>query len=751
MKNKLETYIPVRFIEIFNRVLHNKVTCIQAPAGYGKTTLAKHWGQLSKRTFMWFEIKDSFNNPKNLLANLTKISTESTKDDTVIIIDNVHLLRKPEALAELKRWLIQAPSRNTFILLSRMDLSVIKNDSDLQQETFVLDTEYLRFTQEEVEYWLFQQYIDPLDLTENQKTSLYKITEGCPALLQLSYHHYLRHDGPLLDNRGRVTPILESYVRHEWLEQLTGDTLRLLRPLGIPPYLSFDFARELLQMEMDPLFNILEKHLLITKFLNKNQWFHRFHPLLRAVIMERFTFIDHKKTMDRAILFLEKEGLYKEAVEIAIQGSNSKMAIKYIKKIAPDILLLQDYQTIQDWFERLDSKELYKDKEILSLYHWVLTLSKLTNVKEQNECHMIINVKKDQWTPFIQLNHSNMPFIQSHLSFEDNMNKIISKYQISTSQDDSLAFNHFRQLVLAEVLYEQNYISDSRRNLEKVWLAIKSNRFPGISIPALWLELLCHQSEHNIQQVHFLVEEIYYRSLQTSIPVWQRIGKASKTYVQLKEGYYDEAEEWAHEQKRLLNRYWNEWTSFEYFMLARALLAFQDEEEASYLLNRMITSKSLGKDQGTHLKRRILQTITAIKLEQESDARFYLKDALEIGYNCGFTRSFIDEDPTLFLAFSEVQKDIPDHLLRYSNKLLRLVNKEELKEIKVNPKMKEALTLREIEILKHIQNGLSNQSIGERLNIKEGTVKSHLNRIFKKLNVKNRVEAITIAKKQLML
>ncbi len=49
------------------------------------------------------------------------------------------------------------------------------------------------------------------------------------------------------------------------------------------------------------------------------------------------------------------------------------------------------------------------------------------------------------------------------------------------------------------------------------------------------------------------------------------------------------------------------------------------------------------------------------------------------------------------------------------------------------------LTPREKEVLKLILKGHSNREIGEKLNIKESTVKIFNNKIFKKMKVKNRV------------
>lgn len=56
------------------------------------------------------------------------------------------------------------------------------------------------------------------------------------------------------------------------------------------------------------------------------------------------------------------------------------------------------------------------------------------------------------------------------------------------------------------------------------------------------------------------------------------------------------------------------------------------------------------------------------------------------------------------------------------------------------------LTLRELEVLKFVANGESNNSIAEKMNITSHTVKAHLTQIFKKLGVKNRTSAAIIAK-----
>ena len=57
----------------------------------------------------------------------------------------------------------------------------------------------------------------------------------------------------------------------------------------------------------------------------------------------------------------------------------------------------------------------------------------------------------------------------------------------------------------------------------------------------------------------------------------------------------------------------------------------------------------------------------------------------------------------------------------------------------------EALTLREVEVLKHLAEGNRNKEIGERLFISEETVKVHVKHIMEKLGANDRTQAVAIA------
>ena len=61
------------------------------------------------------------------------------------------------------------------------------------------------------------------------------------------------------------------------------------------------------------------------------------------------------------------------------------------------------------------------------------------------------------------------------------------------------------------------------------------------------------------------------------------------------------------------------------------------------------------------------------------------------------------------------------------------------------PPALESLTERELEILTLLASGLSNAELGAKLYLSEPTIKTHLSSIFRKLGVRDRVQAVVLA------
>ena len=92
---------------------------------------------------------------------------------------------------------------------------------------------------------------------------------------------------------------------------------------------------------------------------------------------------------------------------------------------------------------------------------------------------------------------------------------------------------------------------------------------------------------------------------------------------------------------------------------------------------------------------------------------------------------------------------LPNLLARIEALLRRSLWNKDIKQVKPLPFIKSSeispLTAREKEILSLVAKGKSNSQIADALFVREVTIKTHLNSIYRKLNVDNRVQAVLLA------
>lgn len=77
--------------------------------------------------------------------------------------------------------------------------------------------------------------------------------------------------------------------------------------------------------------------------------------------------------------------------------------------------------------------------------------------------------------------------------------------------------------------------------------------------------------------------------------------------------------------------------------------------------------------------------------------------------------------------------------------LTPLLNRKMAEKEELNSNLKDPLTDREMQVLKLITEGLYNKEIANILDISERTVKNHVSKIFKKINVTDRTQAAVYA------
>jgi len=102
----------------------------------------------------------------------------------------------------------------------------------------------------------------------------------------------------------------------------------------------------------------------------------------------------------------------------------------------------------------------------------------------------------------------------------------------------------------------------------------------------------------------------------------------------------------------------------------------------------------------------------------------------------------------LFLGIQDVLNGGAPMSPAIALKTLNLLRFSKIPAFEQQSKNQVALTKREVEILEHLATGLNYQLIAENLFISPPTVRKHLENIYRKLQVHNKMEAVQKAKKQ---
>jgi len=182
---------------------------------------------------------------------------------------------------------------------------------------------------------------------------------------------------------------------------------------------------------------------------------------------------------------------------------------------------------------------------------------------------------------------------------------------------------------------------------------------------------------------------------------------------------------------------------------ARALLSQGNPAAALALLEPLRQQMEERGWQDERLKAMILQAVAYHAQGHQEKAMGTLSDALALAEPGGFIRSFVDEGAPMVQLLSEAV--VRGIMSNYAERLLAGLGFERRQDetkswLPSDQPLIEPLSQRELEVLQLIAQGFSNQEICERLFLALDTVKGHNRRIFNKLQVQRRTEAIARAR-----
>jgi LuxR family maltose regulon positive regulatory protein len=234
---------------------------------------------------------------------------------------------------------------------------------------------------------------------------------------------------------------------------------------------------------------------------------------------------------------------------------------------------------------------------------------------------------------------------------------------------------------------------------------------------------------------------------------------ALKTRIWILQGRLADARRWVRERGLSIDDPLSYVGEFEHVTLARLLIAqYQQEDDdnamdaAMGLLERLRQAAEAGGRMGSLIEILILQALAYHAQNDIDSALLALQHALTIAAPEGCIRIFVDEGVPMaeLLSAASSHGITPD----YTNQLLAAFESEPNSNAGDSPHFRapaaqpliKPLSDRELEVLHLVAQGLSNREISERLYLALDTVKGHNRRIYGKLQVQRRTEAVARAR-----
>ncbi len=330
--------------------------------------------------------------------------------------------------------------------------------------------------------------------------------------------------------------------------------------------------------------------------------------------------------------------------------------------------------------------------------------------------------------------------------------------EIIFAGDDNFAgissIQAFARIIKGIVLVERNQLEEAEEQFSGNFKIVEEIGEKTIKVIASIYRLSYYLSLGELQQAKLIEEKlIQYRS-RVKLPFHNYFinGIQARLWLELEN---PDSRNWREVKNFLEDKGVNlhtDMTMFrdeEFLSLSRALIQGQKYHQAEDLLNRLIDFSLKNKLRRTELKSRLLLANIYYQTNCRDAALKQVQTALNLALEGGFFRTIVEEGAPLreiLTAYSQSSSGESEYLDFIKDLLANFPDPGSEDDIFNEQPLIEPLSQRELEILREIAAGMTNQQIAERLHISLNTVKWHTGNIYGKLNVNNRTQAVDSAR-----
>lgn len=731
------------------------------------------------------------------------------KEPVILILDDWHVIHNTDIQASVSYFIEYLPSRVHLCFSSRSIHGFLKSRWISRDWIHEIHTQQLSFNlQETVNFFqiveksgLQREQIEQIHIqTEGWVTGL--------RLISLSIHDEewkgaYKH---VQSNPERV----ELYLFEEVFESLDEPTRQFLLNVSILQRMNGQLCKAVAGEQGAQLLAELEKGNMFLIPLDEDREWYRFHHSFSEFLLKRQRRLDPAKTnvlFQSAAAWCETQGLLEEAIDYYLAGTCYSEAIRLLEQMR-SLMIRREFSTMKVWlsaipeellmqypylyfsyiFSLLWSQELELSERYLQLAEKHYAASSASWSPEENDRYLgylyyVRNFKATQYDmdmikglEYIRLSLQHSPtgtdliFASPHMPLSPS---IYRSYNGKRGQHlpRGLSDTFFLSMIefmkpmglqdsvvvcYGELLYERNELEQAEDYLKLGLHGTSQAHYQPekVYVPASLFLARISTSRQDISQAEKWLEEAYRRAIEDGAKAAPILLDVEMARLRMESGDLSAAVEWRDHYKVSSDDPVSVYQLFVYIFLVRVLMETGKSQEAWALSERLLQIAVKGHRPMDALEIQVLQAMMLQVLDKPQQALLKLEEALIFAKPDDYIRVFVDKGYLVAQLLGEYvqhrqkgnirDKNAPS--LAYVRRILSAFGGTAESSAQGKATLEKLLTPREYAIFRYMEEGMDNPAIVETLGIGMGTLKAHINRIYSKLQAKNRVEAITRGK-----
>lgn len=404
-------------------------------------------------------------------------------------------------------------------------------------------------------------------------------------------------------------------------------------------------------------------------------------------------------------------------------------------------------------FDQSEAIDLHYKNRIIAEAMIIKKFTTFNNINLSSDMNGEIIRRLNGQQSYIMLRENESTFGSPHLlyiyfktpgTFKNIMQTVSEKYVTYASYANGCGTGS-DYLSLAEYALETGDLVSTELNSFKSIYKARTKEQTCIVICASFTLMRLYILQDKITEALEILTQLQKEVTELNNPIYNTTIDMCKGYVYACLGHVEKIPYWLQKGEMTEADFFYQGIAFNYVIYGKAVLLTKNYIQLEILTEYFKEHFSIFNNQLGFIHNSIFLTVAKYKLYGEKEGLIALEKALSIGQHDNLVMPFVENAPHLINLLKILASQYSSNL--YIQKILVLSEKY-LESLKSDLIIKPKLTQREIEVLTLSADGLNREAIATHLFISQGTVKTHLQNIYQKLEVNGKVSAIKVAKIQ---